>query len=103
MRNQKIGGRGSLDIHESVKFKIRNDFSINSNNVESISADFIFENRNNTVFNVLYRQPNSQIEPFEKFSKETFSRIKSSNKQFHVASDLKYVKYDMKCKICRKV
>ena len=54
--------------------------SINSDDVESISEIFFFENRKNAIFHVLYRQPKGQIELFEKFLKETFSRIKSSNK-----------------------
>ena len=34
----------------------------------------------------MHRQPKGQTEPFEKSLKETFSQIKNSNKQFHVAS-----------------
>ena len=34
----------------------------------------------------MHRQPKVQTEPFEKSLKETFLRIKNSNKQFHVAS-----------------
>ena len=89
----------SLYIRQSVEFKIRNYLSINSNDVESILVEIIFENRKSTIFNVLYRQPKGQIGPFEKFLKEAFSRIKSSSKQFHVTGDfnlnvpfMKYIK-----------
>ena len=54
-------------IHQSIEFKIQNDLCINSDDMESISVEFLFKNRKNTVFNVLYRQPKGQIEPFEKF------------------------------------
>ena len=53
------------------------------------------------IFNVLYRQPKFQTEPYEEFLKEIFSRIKSSNKKFHVAGDfnLNFLDYE----ICKKV
>ena len=61
--------------------------SINSDDVESVSVEILFENRKNTIFNVLYKQPKGQIEPFEKFWKEIFPRIKNSNKELRVAGD----------------
>ena len=60
-----------------------------------------FSKRKNTIFNVLYRQPKDQIEPSGKFLKVTFSRIKSSNKQFHVAGDFSLNILDYE--ICKKV
>ena len=99
VRKQNRGGGVSMYIHQSTEFKIQNDLSINFDDVESISVELLFENRKNTTFNVLSRQPKGQIEPFEKFSKETFSRIKSSNNQFHVAGYLNVLDYE----ICKKV
>ena len=87
VRKQKKVVGVSLYIHQFVEFKIRNDLSINLDDIESISVEILFENRKNVIFHVLYRQPKGQIEPFKKFFKETFWRIKLSNKQFHVASD----------------
>ena len=60
-------------IHQSIEFKIQDDLSINSDDVESISAELLFENKKNTNFDALHRPPKSQTEPFEKFLKETFS------------------------------
>ena len=65
----KKGGGVTLDINQSVEFKIQNDLSINSDDVESISVELLFENRKNTIFNVC-RQPKVQIERFEKFLEE---------------------------------
>ena len=100
-KSAKGGGGVSLYMHKSVEFKIRNDLSINSDDVESISGEILFENRKNAIFNVLYRQPKGQIEPLEKFLKETFSRIKNSDKQFHVAVDFNLSVPDHE--ICKKV
>ena len=60
---------------------------MNSDDSESISIEILLENREKTTFNVSYRQPKGQIEPFKKCLKETFSGIKNSNKKFHVAGD----------------
>ena len=101
VRKQKRGGGVSLYIHQSIEFKIRNDLSIKSDDVESFSVDFLFENGKNTIFYVLYRQAEGQIELFEKILKEKFSQIRSSNKQFHNAGDfnLNVLRYE----ICKKI
>ena len=87
VRTHRRGGGVSLYIQNSVEFKIRKDLSINSDDVESISVELLFENSKNSVFNVLYRQPKGKIEPLKKFLNEIFLSIKKSNKQFHIAGD----------------
>ena len=86
---------------ESIQFKIRNNLSITSDDVESISVELLFENRKNTTFNALYRQPKGEIEPSEKFLKERFSQIRNSNKQFHNAGDFNLNVLDYE--ICKKI
>ena len=46
------------------------------------------------IVNVLYRQPNGQIEPFETFLNNTFSQIKVSNKNFHIADNFNLNLFD---------
>ena len=101
VRKQKGGGGVALCIHQSTEFKMRNDLSINSDDVGSISMKILFENGKNTIFNVLYRQPKGQIELFEKLLKETFSWIKNSNKQVYVAGDVNHKVLDYER--CKKV
>ena len=71
-------------IYQSIEFKIWNDLSINSGDVGLISVELLFENRKSTIFNVLYKKPKGQTEPFDKLLKEKFSRIENLNKQVHV-------------------
>ena len=99
-KQNKKGGKSLIVYPPIIECKIRNDLSINYD-VESISTELLFENRNNTIFNVLYRQPEGQIEPFDKFLKEIFWPIKSSNKQFHVVGDFNLDVLDYE--ICKKV
>ena len=47
--------------------------------------ELLFENKRNTLINVLYRPPNGQIELFEKFLKKVSSITKNSNKVHHIA------------------
>ena len=70
-RGDRKGGDASINIHNSVNFKIRPDLSIRNNDIESL----------------LYRPLNGQIEPFETFLNNIFSQIKVSNKVFHIAGN----------------
>ena len=86
IRNHYKRGGDSVYIH-NFEFKIRNDFSINNKDTESISVELLHEKRRNTLFNVVYRPPNSKKEPFENFLKILFNKNKNSNKNYHIAGD----------------
>ena len=85
IRNHYKGGGVSVYIHKNFKFKIRNDLRINSKDIESIGVELLCEKRRNTLFNVIYRPPNSKIEPFENFLKILFNKNKNSNNNYHIA------------------
>lgn len=55
----------------------------------------------NTLFNVFYRSPNGQIEPFENILEFFFSKMKNSNKPVHITDNfnLNLLDHD----ICKKV
>ena len=63
------------------------DLSINNNDIESLIIRILQDKKRNTSINALYRPPNGQIESFEKFLNNIFSKIKKSNKLFHIAGD----------------
>ena len=69
----------------SLNFKIRPDLTISNNDIESFSAEIVSDKIRHTIFNVLKRPPNGQIEPLLTFLNYTFSQIKVSNKAFHIA------------------
>ena len=66
---------------------MRNGLDVNNKDIESTSVEILSDKETNTLFNVLYRPPNSQIEPFEKFVKHVFSKTKNTNKAVHIAGD----------------
>ena len=63
------------------------DLSINNNDIESLTIEILSDKKRNTLINILYRPSNDQIESFEHFLNNIFSKIKKSNKLFHIAGD----------------
>ena len=59
----------SVYIHKIFEFRIRNGFSINCKDIESIDVELLHKNRKNTLFNVVYRPRNNKIELFENLFK----------------------------------
>ena len=87
-RGDRKGGGVSIYVHKSLDFKIRPDLSINNVDIESLTIEILSDNKRNTLVNALYRSPNGQIEPFEAFLNNIFSKIKTLNKLFHIAGDV---------------
>ena len=49
--------------------------------------EIIFNIKRNTIVNIFYRPPNSEIETFEIFLNNVFTKTKNSNKAMHTADD----------------
>ena len=86
-RGDRKGSGVSIYIHKSLDFTVKPDLSINNNDIESLTIEILSNKKRNTLINALYRPPNGQIEPFENFLNNIFSKIKKSNKLFHIAGD----------------
>ena len=68
IRNHYKGGGVSVYIHKNFEFKVRNDLSINSKDIESINVELLYKKGGTLyLFNVVYRPPNDKIEPCENF------------------------------------
>ena len=88
IRNHYKGGGVSVYILKNLEFKIRDDLSINFKDIESVGVKILHAKRRNSLFNVVYRPPNSKIEPFENFLKLLFNKNKNSNKNYHIVEDV---------------
>ena len=75
----------SIYIKKVLNFKIKDDLSINCKDVASLCIELLFENKRNTLINVLYRPPNGQRESFENIQKNVFSITKNSKEVHHIA------------------
>ena len=78
IRNNRKEGGISIYIKKVLNFKIKDDLSINCKDVESLCIELLFENKCNTLMNVLYRPPNGKTESFEIFLKNIFSITRNS-------------------------
>ena len=77
--------------------------SIKNNNIESLTIEVFADEKRSTLINALYRPPNGQIESFENFLNNIFSKIKKSCKLFHISGDfnLNLLDHDTNRKIQR--
>ena len=76
-RGDRKDGGVSIDIHKSLDFTVKPDLSINNNDIKSLAIEILLDKKRNTLINALYRSPNGQIESFEKFLNNLFSKIKN--------------------------
>ena len=76
-RGDHKDGGVSIDIHKSLDFTVKPDLSINNNDIKSLAIEILLDKKRNTLINALYRSPNGQIESFEKFLNNLFSKIKN--------------------------
>ena len=90
IRNNHKGCGVSICIKKVLNLKIKDDLNINCKYVESLCIELLFENKRQTLINVLYRPPNGQTESFEKFFKNAFRITKNSNKVHHTAGDFNH-------------
>ena len=86
-RGDRKGSGVSIYIHKSLDFTLKPNLGINNNDIESLTIEVLSNKERNTLINALYRPPKGQIEPFENFLNKIFSKIKKSNKLFHIAGD----------------
>ena len=87
IRNNRKGGGVLIYIKKVLNFKIKDDLIINCKDAEPMCIEILFENKRNTLINVLYRPPTGQIESFEKKFLNAFSITKNSKKVHHIAGD----------------
>ena len=87
VRDDRKRGGVSIYIHNSLRFKVLSNLSINSVDIESLSIELSLYNKRSTFVNVLYRPPNGKIEPFETFLAKLLSSVQNANKDLHIAGD----------------
>ena len=87
------GGGLCMYIHDSLKFKIREDLSLNTNDIESISVEIEQQKKKNFIVTTLYRPPCGNIKNFITCLETYFSNC--SNKPHYTVGDfnLNVMKY----------
>ena len=73
IRKSRQGGGIVKFIRDSLLYKLRNDLSINCEDIESLSIEILNSQTRNIIFNVIYRPPNGNLNVCETFFKKILS------------------------------
>ena len=84
-KHKNKGGGLCMYIHESFKFKIREDMSVNSNHLESFSVEIEQSKMKNLILTTMYRPPSGNINAFMTSLETYFSAC--MNKQNYTLGD----------------
>jgi hypothetical protein len=89
-RSEKIGGGISIYIHDSLSYKVRDDLTINTNNIQSLWLEInksSIGSLKNTLIGVFYRRPGSDPYEFNTALTDILTKIKSENKPTYHLGD----------------
>ena len=76
-----------MHILESLYYKLRNDVTINSETIDSLSKEISNKKASNLIFNTIYRPRTGDIKISDPFCKDIFS--KSQNMKHMFARDFR--------------
>ena len=82
IRKNRQGGGSVIFIRDSLLYKLHNDFSINCEDIESLSIEILNSQTRNIIFNVIYRPPNGDLNVCETFFKKSFQTVLQLAKMF---------------------
>ena len=82
IRKSRQGGGIVIFIRDSLLYKLRNDLSINCEDIESLSIEILNSQTRNIIFNVIYRTPDGNLNVCETFSKKSFQIVLQLTKLF---------------------
>ena len=74
-------------ILDSFLHKVREDLSINCDDIESLSIEIINDHSKNIVLNVVYRPPDGDLHVTETFLRKILSENNKANKTLFLAGD----------------
>ena len=86
-RKHKNGGGVALFVKDSCSFKKRDDLSINSEAIESLSIEIKNNEYKNIIFNVVYWPPDGDIDVCENYFKNIFFKDNVIRKNILLAGD----------------
>ena len=82
IRKSRQGEGIVIFIRDSLLYKLRNNLSINCEDIESLSIEILNSQTRNIIFNVIYRPPNGDLNVCETFFKKSFQTVLQLAKMF---------------------
>ena len=73
IRKSRKGEGIVIFVYDSLLYKLRNELSINCEDIESLSVEILNSQTRNIIFNVVYRPPDGDLNVCEAFYKKILS------------------------------
>ena len=92
-RNDKRGGGVSIFVHESILFSMRPNLKLLNNLVEYVFVEVdksVFKSKQNIIFGVIYRPPDTNPVEFIDLFSEIMHKIKRENKLCYLMGDYNF-------------
>ena len=87
IRNGSKGGGLCIFIYESLCYNIRKDLCTNNYDIETFAVEIENKRPKNIVLNVIYRQPNGELEIRENYFNDFFSKNEKNDKKIILVED----------------
>ena len=72
-----------------LKYKLRNDLSVNTSDNKSLAVETINKTSKNVIVHVIYRPPYGKMKPFKNHLKNVLLKNKTTSKIMHLMDDLR--------------
>ena len=86
--NGKTGGGVAIFIHNTLIYNIKQDLSINNDNIEALCKEINNKNGKNIFINTEYKQPAGICSEFEKYLKDFTNKAKNNGKDLYIVGDV---------------
>ena len=87
IRKNRKGSGIAIFIRNSLLYKVRDDLSINCDDIESLSIEIVNDHTKNIIINVVYRPPDGDLSICETFFRKILSENSNANKTLFLAGD----------------
>ena len=95
-RKDRKGGGLAIFVDKIFTFKLRDDLSINSNSIESLTIEIFNKKTKNIILSAIYRPPDGDLEAGENYLRDILSKTIKTKKTIIFAGDfnLNVLHYD---------
>lgn len=81
------GGGVCIFVHDSLKFKLRQDLKLNEPNCNSVTIEIENSPSKNILVTCMYRTPNTNLNEFNTALEQFLSKIAQENKLYYLTAD----------------
>ena len=86
--SNKQGGGVCIFIHNSLSYKLLNEFCVSTENNESLSIEILNNKSKNKIINLTYRPPDGNTKPFHDYLKSFLTKRSIQTKHIYLVGDV---------------